>query len=211
MSISNSPDFERIRNNEILGQYLFGFKSTINHNLKKQIDTEQIPQGTNEGDTEQFAKGYDRLKTWLLLSNESLFWNPKKDTCREIRNLSRINVPNAKAFCLAAFIICFQVFGDGNHASAQYYFQSKTNRPLTPLEIEDINKFCSRIGYDGWINNDDESNVQNLESAVENLSSTFISKMGGKKHKKRHSSRKKTKRKRKIKSRKYKYRKSGRR
>jgi hypothetical protein len=211
MSISNSPDFERIRNNERFRLYLPGFKSIINHNLKKQIETGQIPQGTNEGDTEQFAKGYDRLKTWLLLSNESLFWNPETDTYREIRNLSRINVPNAKAFCLAAFIICFQVFGDGNHDSAQYYFQSKTNRPLTPLEIEDIHKFCSRIGYDGWINNDDESNVQNLESAVENLSSTFISKMGGKKHKKRHSSRKKTKRKLKIKSRKYKYRKSGRR
>jgi hypothetical protein len=237
MCSCNSPEFESIRNADILGPYLSNFMPMIEYNLSIRVGTNrgQIPESTYAGNTQQFGKGYDRLKTWLLLSNESLFWNPKTNRNTKIEGLSRLTKLQ-KTLCLAAFIIYFQVFGDGNHRTAYEYFRTKMSRDISEEEINIIKGFRSSkylaTDYQALISIDD--NVPNpaiakhLQSIIGILSSKvlsseedasdsagggpiLISKMGGKKHKKRHSSRKKTKRKRKIKSRKYKYRKSGRR
>ena len=104
-------DFESIRDDERLRPYLLNFMPMIEFNLSIRIGPGrgQIPVGTNPGDEIQFGKGYDRLKTWLLLSNESLFWDPKTNKTTQIKVLSRLNKLQ-KTFCLSSFIIYFQIF-----------------------------------------------------------------------------------------------------
>jgi len=88
----------------------------------------------------QFSKGSDRLKSWLLLYNHSAYWHP-------INNKNKIRDPmfeymehSKKIFCLTVAMIVFQVFGDGNHRTAYYFYEkNEINRFLSFQEFSMIN------------------------------------------------------------------------
>jgi len=95
----------------------------------------------------QFAKGTDRLKSWLILSKLSRVWNPY--TCQDsyyepfFDNLDE----KTKNFCLAVLIIVFQIFGDGNHRTAYLFYEKKLGYPISDELIERIKHFHSQYDF----------------------------------------------------------------
>ncbi|MEX0595170.1 MAG: hypothetical protein WD512_01640 [Candidatus Paceibacterota bacterium] len=91
----------------------------------------------------QFSKGLERLKSWLLLYNHSVCWHPYTNKINQYNPYFANLETNQKIFCLSVLIILFQVFGDGNHRTAYYFYERKTGVPLSDeLKIK-INKFHS--------------------------------------------------------------------
>lgn len=112
------------------------FKEFIYYNAKiRNISHDDVEK--------QFSKGLDRLKSWLLLYNHSIYWHPytkkHEEYAADFANLSK----NQKIFCLSVLMILFQVFGDGNHRTAYYFYEKKIGISLSDEIKIKINKFHS--------------------------------------------------------------------
>lgn len=91
---------------------------------------------------EQFSKGYQRLKIWLDLAYKippiyTDFYTNEKHTIRALD----IPYSEAKIYALACLMVILQVFGDGNHRTANEYFKSYTGKSLTEEQL-------NMTGYD---------------------------------------------------------------
>ena len=128
--MSYNPDDEityedvKSENENELGQFmdLIVFNSDIQHKTGNQ----------------QFSKGFRRLKMWLDLAYKKPPAFIGKNG--ELYIVKSLNVPDseAKTYALAGLMVIFQVFGDGNHRTADKYFESITRRNLTEQEMEFI-------------------------------------------------------------------------
>lgn len=107
-----------------LGNDLLSFKEFIYYNA-------EIRNISHDAIDKQFSKGLDRLKSWLLLYNHSIYWHPytkkTQEYAADFANLNR----NQKTFCLTVLMILFQVFGDGNHRTAYYFYEKKLGFALS--------------------------------------------------------------------------------
>ena len=135
------------------GQNLNGFLSVVEFNL-----SERSPplSPTDLGSVLQFGKGYDRLKSWLNIAglnpdyryrDASYFWSPITNEMVLVKYLSDLN-KSQQNFCLAALIIYFQVFGDGNHRAANYFFRLRSGRDLSVDEKNIINDIRMMFDYE---------------------------------------------------------------
>jgi hypothetical protein len=107
-----------------LGDDLLNFKEYIDYNASiRNISIYSFEK--------LFSKGSDRLKSWILLYNHSVYWHP-------VNNKFKIHDPmfehmehSKKIFCLTVAMIAFQVFGDGNHRTAYYFYEKNVGFPLS--------------------------------------------------------------------------------
>jgi len=56
--------------------------------------------------------------------------------------------PNKYYFILAAFMIIFQVFGDGNHRTANYFYNKYTGTDISPKKLKAIDNIRRTERYD---------------------------------------------------------------
>ena len=145
-SVSNYDEITRE-----FGPNLNGFLPVVEFNLNERS---RPLSPTDLGSVRQFGKGYDRLKSWLNLAGLNpdyrnrdvpYFWSPITNEMIPVKYLSDLNKLQQN-FCLAALIICFQVFGDGNHRAANYFFRLRSGRDLSVDEKNIINDI--RIMFD---------------------------------------------------------------
>jgi hypothetical protein len=134
------------------GPDLNGFLPVVVNNLSQR----GRPLPLSElGSVHQFGKGYDRLKSWLNLAGLnpnprynglSQFWSPITNELITIKSLNQLDKLQ-KIFCLSAFIVYFQVFGDGNHRAANYFFTTVIGRELSDAEKNIIHDIHETIDY----------------------------------------------------------------
>lgn len=105
-----------------------------------------------------FAKGIERLNTWKhLMLNSSLFFSKpivshpdnakmEKEITDQLNNLKDKN-RNSYYFIFAALIIVFQVFGDGNHRTAQYFMELMNVPKINNSQMLEINNLMSPYDY----------------------------------------------------------------
>ena len=79
----------------------------------------------------QFSKGIDRLRSWLLLYQTNISWNPYTE----------------RIFCLTALLITYQVFGDGNHRTAYHFYEKHTGYAISERLKQNINDFYRYHDY----------------------------------------------------------------
>ena len=134
------------------GQNLNGFLPVVEFNLRERS---QLLSPTDLGSVLQFGKGYDRLKSWLNMAglnpdyryrDASYFWSPITNEMIPIKYLLDLN-KSQQNFCLATLIIYFQVFGDGNHRAANYFFRLRSGRDLSVDEKNIINDIRAMFDY----------------------------------------------------------------
>ena len=98
----------------------------------------------SKNDNEQlFSKGIDRFKKWKDLESIKLDNEVIKQRLTDIRNSNKHHF----YFVIAALIIIFQVFGDGNHRTAVYYFNKMTNSTIKDTQMTEINNILSTFNY----------------------------------------------------------------
>ena len=114
---------------------------------------------------ELFEKGINRLDTWKALLNQPPFIYFKESSSYN-RNMPDYNCnipdnniisqliyikeedPNKYYFILAAFMIIFQVFGDGNHRTANYFYNKYTGTDISPKKLKAIDNIRRTERYD---------------------------------------------------------------
>lgn len=134
------------------GQNLNGFLPVVEFNLRERT---QPLTPSDLGSVRQFGKGYDRLKSWLNIAglnpdyryrDASYFWTPITNEMIPVKYLLEVDKLQQN-FCLAAFIIYFQVFGDGNHRAANYFFRLRSGSDLSVDEKNIINDIRMMFDY----------------------------------------------------------------
>jgi hypothetical protein len=106
-----------------------------------------------------FSKGTERLDTWkhLMLDNSSLFFSKvitpnstdeelMKDITSKLIYLKE-NKIYSYYFIFASLIIIFQVFGDGNHRTAQYFMKIMRAPEISMRQMREINNLLYRNDY----------------------------------------------------------------
>lgn len=134
------------------GSKLNGFLPVVEFNISERGLS---LQPSDLGTIRQFNKGYDRLKSWLNMAGLNpdyrynglhFFWSPVTNEMIPIKYLDTLDKLQ-KSFCLAALIIYFQVFGDGNHRAANYFFNLNSGRNLTQEEKNGIHEIYQTVDY----------------------------------------------------------------
>lgn len=95
---------------------------------------------------DQFSKGFRRLKVWLDLYHNPPVFIDKNGREYEVKSFKDISDPYTKAYVLAGLIVIFQVFGDGNHRTADNYFYTATGRNLTQQQMDLIDDVMNTKG-----------------------------------------------------------------
>jgi hypothetical protein len=140
-----------------------------------------------------FAKGFQRLDTWtnLLSDPPNLYFTkeiiPKSPAEQQhlnelVNNLDYLkeNKKETFYFILASLIIIFQVFGDANHRTANYFMKNMTYLEINKAQMNKINELLSRNDY-YTIKENPIINMNNLINVLIQISHII----GGKKYKKR--------------------------
>lgn len=146
-----------------------------------------------------FEKGINRLNTWKSLLNERPFIyfidNPsyKNDVpnpyniLEELQKLKDTETDNYY-FILAGLMIIFQVFGDGNHRTANHFYKIHTGQNISPKQFKAIDELREQ--------NYDYSNLQYNPEIIKNKLIKELYKIsnltGGSKKTKRRKYRKKS-------------------
>lgn len=111
------------------------------------VDYNRLIRGGCDTLEKQFSKGIDRLKSWLLLYLNNVYWNPNTNPygCYEpeFANLNE----KERTFCLTALMIVFQVFGDGNHRTAYKFYEKTIGFPITERLKQNITDFYRSYDY----------------------------------------------------------------
>jgi len=107
-----------------------------------------------------FSKGLERFETWKRLLKEppQLYFSkiimpqiPSEELILTtlINKLIHLkeNKPNVYFFILASLIIIFQVFGDGNHRTAQHFMKIMGFSEITLTQMTSINRLISLNEY----------------------------------------------------------------
>lgn len=106
-----------------------------------------------------FEKGMERLETWkCLLNNQPFLYFKKNPTYSTTEPDYNNSIPKLKSikerdedayyFILAAFIIILQVFSDGNHRTATYFYNKFTGNVLSELKLKEIDKMRRNNPFD---------------------------------------------------------------
>jgi hypothetical protein len=107
-----------------------------------------------------FSKGRERLDTWkhLMLDNFTLFFSkvitPQSSEEKRLMSAMIYKLYYLKKykihsyyFIFAALIILFQVFGDGNHRTAQQFMKLMRANEITMLQMREINNLLNTNDY----------------------------------------------------------------
>jgi hypothetical protein len=107
-----------------------------------------------------FSKGNLRLNSWINLFKDPPIldfpnFSPNDDEIELLEDLSNKLIhmknknPDCYYFIMASLIIIFQVFGDGNHRTANFFYTLVTDRKkgLTQSQQEKITKIYNRNDY----------------------------------------------------------------
>lgn len=142
----------------------------------------------SKNDNEQlFSKGRNRFKKWKKLESIKLDNEVIKQRLTDIRNSNKHHF----YFVIAALIIIFQVFGDGNHRTAVYYFNKMTNSTIKDTQMTEINNILSTFNYPPT-----DDKLLSIINELNNIISNDISRGGKttikKRTKKRYTQRRKT-------------------
>ena len=134
-----------------------------------------------------FSKGRDRFKKWKDLESIKLDNEVIKQILTDIRNSNKHHF----YFVIAALIIIFQVFGDGNHRTAAEYFNKMTNSTIKDIQMTKINNILSTFNYPPT-----DDKLLSIINELNNIISNDISRGGKttikKRTKKRYTQRRKT-------------------
>ena len=107
-----------------------------------------------------FSKGFQRLDTWInLLNDRPMLYFTKEivpisredqeqlDELLNNLNYLKENKKEKYYFIMASLIIIFQVFGDGNHRTANYFMKNMTYLEINKAQMNKINELLSRNDY----------------------------------------------------------------
>lgn len=106
-----------------------------------------------------FDKGINRLDTWKALLNDIPYiyfiGNPSYKTnvpndYNVLKQLQKFKDTESDKyyFILAGLMIIMQVFGDGNHRSANYFYNKYTGQNISATQFEAIDKIRRTNKYD---------------------------------------------------------------
>ena len=127
------------------GEELDKFIRLIEFNLSIQRNRDATIQLFSN---KQFSKGYRRLKMWLDLAYKTPPVYIDENDKQEIVKSLNIPYSESKIYALAGLMVIFQVFGDGNHRTANEYFKSYTGKSLTEKQMNYINDVMNMRGND---------------------------------------------------------------
>ena len=115
---------------------------------------------TNKNNKNLFSKGRERLNTWihLLSDNPTLYFtkevipsNPYEEGLMNEMlgkiNHNKNNNPYVYFFIMSALIIIFQVFGDGNHRTAQHLMEYMKYKKISKVQAEIIDDILEKNDY----------------------------------------------------------------
>lgn len=153
-------DFNEIieYNKEMLIDYYYHLcKTNIDSNICRKVTENTLETWKTYIDKNQFLKGMDRLETWRHLAEDKPFIYIKNNSMYKFippKNYQYLNVLNnlkkeSLYFVLASLIIIFQVFGDGNHRTAHYFYYKMTNKHFTPKQLSKIDEVLKFFDYGG--------------------------------------------------------------
>ena len=95
----------------------------------------------------QFSKGIDRLRSWLLLYQTNISWNPYTNPHGCYESTFADLTDKERIFCLTALLITYQVFGDGNHRTAYHFYEKHTGYAISERLKQNINDFYRYHDY----------------------------------------------------------------
>lgn len=125
------------------------------NNLCRKVSENTFDNWKMYLDKNQFSKGKNRLDTWLYLTTEDPFIYFKNNSIykfippktyqylTELKNMEKNNL----YFVLAGLMVIFQVFGDGNHRTSNYFYKIMTNKTITNKQFEKINQLLREFDY----------------------------------------------------------------
>lgn len=99
-----------------------------------------------------FSKGKERLQTWIGLLQEPsvLYFDKTPEKTMILKRMEELKKEKIEHyyFVLAGLIIIFQVFGDGNHRTAKYFYNNITNGlSITKIQENKIDGLMEQYGY----------------------------------------------------------------
>jgi hypothetical protein len=107
-----------------------------------------------------FSKGKLRLRSWYRLMKDPPTldfpnFSPNEDEMEGIENLSNKLVymngvnPDCYYFIMSSLMVIFQIFGDGNHRTANFFYELSTGHPLvlSPIQQAKIKKVYRQNDY----------------------------------------------------------------
>ena len=141
---------------------------------------------TLDNNNNLFSKGLERLATWkhLFKDNSVLYFSKiitpqtsddeqlMKDITTKLNYLKE-NKIYSYYFIFASLIILFQVFGDGNHRTAQYFMKIMSEPEIIMRQMSEINNLLSRYDY----YNINESPIKRMNQLINEIIS--ISEISG--------------------------------
>jgi hypothetical protein len=135
-----------------------------------------------------FSKGMDRLQTWVkLLQDEPQLYFSKKIVPENseqqiiLQKIIHKLKSKYKFFILAGLIVIFQVFGDGNHRTAKYFYKLTTGENIYLNQEKKINNLLRNNDYYTISKNP----IIQLNSIISELINIASNTHGGKKRKTR--------------------------
>ena len=134
-------DDVKMYNREELDKFIW----LIEFNLSIQRNRDaNIPLFSNK----QFSKGYRRLKMWLDLAYKTPPVYIDENDKQELVKSLNIPYSEAKIYALAGLLVIFQVFGDGNHRTANYFYNKYTGQTISPKQFDAIDNMRREFDYD---------------------------------------------------------------
>ncbi len=107
-----------------------------------------------------FSKGLERLNTWkqLLQDNSILYFSkiitPTTEEDKKLMhnintkiNYLKYNNKHLYCFLFASLIIIFQIFGDGNHRTAQYFMKIMGYPKINYIQMNEIDNILFKNDY----------------------------------------------------------------
>jgi hypothetical protein len=134
----------------------------------------------------QFNKGINRLETWNHINQQNPFIYVKNNSDykfippKSYQYINELNMLKKEElyFILAGLIIIFQVFGDGNHRTADYFYKRMLNKNISQEQFKKINNILNNVDYNGIIERD-PAIIKNI------IRDLLVIHQNGGKHKKR--------------------------
>lgn len=146
----------------LINNYYHLCKTNPSNNLCRKVTENTLDNWKSYLDKNQFSKGRDRLETWLYLTEESPFIYIKNNSLykfippEDYQYLTQLKGMKEEKlyFILAGLMIIFQVFGDGNHRTANYFYNKMVDKNITPKQFDKIDEILSNYDYGGNIQRD---------------------------------------------------------
>lgn len=154
------------------------------NNVSMNNDDEWYQYYSKNNNENLFSKGRDRFERWKELESIKLDNEEIKQRLTIIRNSNKHHF----YFVISALIIIFQVFGDGNHRTAVYYFNKMTNSTIKDTQITKIQNILRTFDYPSM----DDDKLLSIINKLNNISNDIS--RGGKTTIKKRTKKKFTKR-----------------